>query len=381
MKKIRMALIGGGKGSFIGPVHVMAATLDGDCELVAAALSSNPANATASGKAMGLPDERVYTDWETMIRTEQSMPADQRPDFITIATPNYLHFRQASAALRAGFNVVCDKPLCITSKEGLELQKLAGESGKLFCLTHNYTGYPMVKLARDLVRQNKIGAVRKVVVEYLQGWLAIDAFAGGTRGDTWRTRPEHAGIAGTMADIGTHAFNIAEFISCLRVEELSADITATLFSRKLDDDGNVLLRFQNGVKGTLIASQIALGEENNLKIRVYGEAGAIAWEQMNPNDLIVRWPDKPYQVYRTATGFGPEGERILRYSRLPSGHPEGFIEGFANIYRGFKDDIRAVAGNLPAENDYPGVGEGIRGMRFLEAVVASSAANGKWTSV
>ncbi|MBE0673109.1 MAG: gfo/Idh/MocA family oxidoreductase, partial [Bacteroidales bacterium] len=169
--------------------------------------------------------------------------------------------------------------------------------------------------------------------------------------------------------------------SCLRVEELSADITATLFSRKLDDDGNVLLRFQNGVKGTLIASQIALGEENNLKIRVYGETGAIAWEQMNPNDLMVRWPDKPYQVYRTATGFGPEGERNLRYSRLPSGHPEGFIEGFANIYRGFKDDIRAVAGNLPAENDYPGVGEGIRGMRFLEAVVASSSANGKWTSV
>ncbi|MBE0675278.1 MAG: Gfo/Idh/MocA family oxidoreductase, partial [Bacteroidales bacterium] len=211
MNKIRMALIGGGKGSFIGPVHVMAATLDGDCELVAAALSSNPANATASGKAMGLPDERIYTDWETMIRTEQSMPVGRRPDFITIATPNYLHFRQASAALMAGFNVVCDKPLCITSEEGLELQRLAVESGKLFCLTHNYTGYPMVKLARDLVRQNKIGAVRKVVVEYLQGWLSVDAFAGGKRSDTWRTRPEHAGIAGTMADIGTHAFNIAEF--------------------------------------------------------------------------------------------------------------------------------------------------------------------------
>lgn len=379
--KVRMAMIGGGIGSFIGPVHRMAATLDGECELVAGALSSNPANAVESGKAAGLLPERTYTDWRGMISAESGLPEHLRPHFISIITPNHLHFIQVIESLRAGFHVVCDKPLCMTVAEAAEIEKLVASTGKLFCITHNYTGYPMVRLARDLVRRNMLGDIRKVTVEYLQGWLSADAAAAGNKQALWRTDPEKNGIAGTMADIGTHAFNIAEFITCLKVSEVCADITPTLFGRKLDDDGNVLLRLENGVKGSLLASQIALGEENNLKIRVYGAKGSIAWEQMNPNDLIVRWADKPYQVYRTATGYGPEGQRNMAYSRLPSGHPEGFIEAFANIYRAFFLSVRHMTSNDPHEHDFPGIKEGVRGMKFLEAVVKSSAGNSTWTSL
>lgn len=379
--KIRMAMIGGGAGSFIGPVHRMAAALDGECELVAAALSSDHENAIASGRKEGLPDERIYSDWQTMIGTEKQKPAGIRPHFIAIVTPNFLHYQQVAESLKAGFHVLCDKPLCITVAEAEELRNLVESSGRLFCLTHNYTGYPMIKLARDLVRRDHLGSVHKVVVEYLQGWLSTDAKAAGNRQALWRSDPAKAGIAGTMADIGTHAFNIAEYVSCLKVKEVCADLTPTLFGRKLDDDGNVLLRFENGVKGSLLASQIATGEENNLRLRVYGEKGSLAWEQMSPNDLLVRLTGQPYQVYRSAAFTGDAADRNSKYIRLPAGHPEGFIEGFANIYRSFAEDIRAVSENLPPETDYPGIEEGVRGMRFLEAVVNSSAAGTKWTEV
>jgi predicted dehydrogenase len=379
--KIRMAMIGGGRGSFIGPVHRMAAALDGEIELVAAALSSNRENALLSGADIGLPNDRTYSDWEEMITREKHLPADQKPDFIAITTPNWLHYKQVMKSLEAGFHVVCDKPLCISAEEAVRISEAVKATGLLFCITHNYTGYPMSKLAHDLVKGGQLGNIRKVVVEYLQGWLAEDAKAAGNIQAQWRSDPSKAGICGTMADIGTHAFNLAEYISCLKIKEVSADITPTLFNRKLDDDGNVLLRFENGIKGSLLASQIALGEENNLKIRVYGDKGSLMWEQMNPNDLTVRWPDKPYQVYRTATAFGAEGKRNLKYSRLPSGHPEGFIEGFANIYSAFASDVRAVKENSTPEADYPTIEEGVRGMRFLEAIVRSSAANGEWTRI
>jgi len=379
--KIRMAMIGGGAGSFIGPVHRMAAALDGECELVAAALSSNPENAIASGRQTGLPDDRIYTDWQTMIDTEKQKSVSVRPHFIAIVTPNFLHYRQVVASLKAGFHVLCDKPLCMTVNEAEEIIKLVETSGRLFCLTHNYTAYPMIKLARNFVRRDHLGTVHKVVVEYLQGWLSTDAEKAGNRQALWRSDPAKAGMAGTMADIGTHAFNLAEYVSCLKIKEICADITPTLFNRKLDDDGNVLLRFESGIKGSLLASQIATGEENNLRIRVYGEKGSITWEQMNPNDLLVRHTGQPYQVYRTATEYGPEGERNIKYTRLPAGHPEGFIEGFANIYRSFAAAIRAVTENIPPETDYPGIEEGVRGMRFLEAVVNSSSSGSKWTKV
>ena len=309
--KIKMAMIGGGRGSFIGPVHRMAAALDGECELVSAALSSNPENAMESGLSLGLPPDRIYSDWQEMIAREKGRPDGERPDFIAIVTPNYLHFPQVKESLRSGFHVLCDKPLCMNAAEAYELENLVKSTRLLFGLTHNYTGYPMVKLARDLVRRGEIGNIRKVMAEYIQGWLAADALAAGNKQAGWRSDPSKAGIGGTMADIGTHAFNLAEYITCLKITSVCADITPTLFNRKLDDDGNVLLRFETGVKGSLIASQIALGEENNLKIRVYGDKGSLTWEQMNPNDLLVRWPDKPYQVYRTATGFGPAGTKNM----------------------------------------------------------------------
>ncbi len=377
--KIRMAMIGGGAGSFIGPVHRMAATLDGECELVAAALSSDPDNAISSGIRAGLPGDRIYTDWQAMIDAEKLKPVEIRPHFISIVTPNFLHYQQISESLNAGFHVLCDKPLCMTVSEAKELKNLVEASGRLFCLTHNYTGYPMIKLARDIVRRDRLGQVHKVSVEYFQGWLSTNAEGEGNKQAAWRSDPSKAGNTGTMADIGTHAFNLAEYVSCLKVKEVCADITPTLFNRRLDDDGNVMLRFENGVKGSLLASQIATGEENNLRLKVYGEKGSLTWEQMNPNDLIVRSTGEPIRVYRTAAFTGDDAERNTRYTRLPAGHPEGFIEGFANVYRSFTRAIRAVSDNLPPESDYPGIEEGVRGMRFLEAVVNSSAADSKWT--
>ncbi len=379
--KLKMAMIGGGRGSFIGPVHRMAAALDGECELVAAALSSDPENARISGLEIGLPADRVYADWKGLIEREKNLPHHQKPDFISIVTPNYLHYPQVIESLKAGFHVVCDKPLCMSVAEANDLALLVRSTNRLFCLTHNYTGYPMVKLARDLVRRGDMGTIRKINVEYLQGWMAVDVLKAGIRNAFWRADPAKAGICGTMGDIGTHAFNLAEYISCLKVESVCADLTPTLFNRKLDDDGNVLLRLETGVKGSLLASQIALGEENNLKIKVYGSKGSVMWEQMNPNDLMVRWPDKPYQVYRTATAFGEAGQKNLKYSRLPSGHPEGFIEGFANIYTSFIHALKAIKANEAPEQDYPGIDEGVRGMKFLEAIVKSSAANGEWTAL
>jgi len=379
--KIKIAMIGGGRGSFIGPVHRMASTLDGECEIVAAALSSDPENARISGIEIGLPADRVYSDWETMIDSVKKLPEGKRPDLISIVTPNFLHYRQIIKSLQAGFHVICDKPLCMNVDEAYRIEELVKSTGRLFCLTHNYTGYPMVKLAHDLVDNHKLGKIRKINVEYLQGWLSEDAYGEGVKQAIWRSDPSQAGICGTMGDIGTHAFNLAEYISCLKVESVCADLTPTLFGRKLDDDGNVLLRFQSGVKGSLLASQIAIGEENNLKIKVYGDKGSLMWEQMSPNDLMVRWPDKPYQVYRTATSFGEEGIKNLKYSRLPSGHPEGFIEGFANIYRSFAMAIKSNRLNDGLETDYPGIEEGLRGMKFLEAIVKSSQSNSQWTEL
>lgn len=379
--KVKMAMIGGGRGSFIGPVHRMAAALDGECELVAAALSGDPENARISGLEIGLSADRVYSDWKKLIDKEKNLDPLEKPDFISIVTPNYLHFPQVVESLKAGFHVVCDKPLCLSVAEANELASLVRSTNRLFCLTHNYTAYPMVKLARDLVRRGELGTIVKINVEYLQGWMAVDVLKAGIRNAFWRADPAKAGICGTMGDIGTHAFNIAEYISCLKVDSVCADLTPTLFNRKLDDDGNVLLRFETGVKGSLLASQIALGEENNLKIKVYGSKGSVMWEQMSPNDLMVRWPDKPYQVYRTATAFGEVGQKNLKYSRLPSGHPEGFIEGFANIYSSFIHAVKATKANEVPDIDYPGIDEGVRGMKFLEAIVKSSAANCEWTKL
>lgn len=369
-----MGMIGGGEGSLIGPVHRMAARLDGLCELVSGAFSSNPEISRSTGLKEGLQVSRIYDSWQEMIETESALPEEVRPHFITIVTPNHLHYGPAKMALEAGFHVICDKPLCLRLSEALDLQETVERTGKLFCLTHNYTGYPMVKAARNLVFSGEIGNIRKVIVEYLQGWLASPLELSDNRQAAWRSDPAKAGIAGAMADIGTHAFNLAEYIIGKEVVSLSAKLHSTVPGRILDDDGTVSLTFQCGISGTLIASQAAAGEENNLSIRIYGEKGGLIWRQMEPNTLLLLRPDAHAQVIRTGTSVAGMDLTASIHTRLPAGHPEGFIEAFANLYRNFALNIIAVnEGQKPdLTADYPGINEGVRGMKFLEAVVSSS---------
>ena len=377
-----MGMIGGGHGSFIGPVHLMAARMDSMIKLVSGAFSSDPEKSLKSGTAMGLDVKRVYSGWEDMIRIESKLPEKERPDFICIVTPNWLHFKPALDALNAGFHVVCDKPLCMTADEALRLEEAVVWNKRLFCLTHNYTGYPMVKKAREMIAGGELGIIRKVAVEYFQGWLTDREEARGNRQAEWRADPVRAGIAGCMADIGTHAFQLSEYLTGRHVERLFSQLNSYVEGRVLDDDGNVILNLEDGIRGTLLASQIALGEENNLRIKIYGTKGSISWEQMNPNDLLVRWKEEPYQVYRTATGFRQIGDQAARHARIPAGHPEGFIEAFANLYRNFALSVMALKeGRQPDDMfDFPGIEDGVRGMKFLEAVVISSKEE-KWVGL
>ncbi|MEO6759622.1 MAG: Gfo/Idh/MocA family oxidoreductase, partial [Saprospiraceae bacterium] len=336
----------------------------------------------ASAAQLGLPPERSYANFEEMIQTETSLPADRRMQFVSIVTPNHLHFAPAKMALENGFHVICDKPLAFNMAEALALEKLVGETGLVFALTHNYTGYPMVKQARQMIRHGEIGKIRKVVVEYPQGWLSTNLEASGQKQAAWRTDPTKSGIAGAMGDIGTHAENLAEYITGLQITELCADISTFVPGRRLDDDGNVLLHFDNGAKGILHASQIAAGEENNLNIRVYGEKGGLEWRQMEPNTLLVKWLDQPTQVYRTGVGkLYPEAQAN---TRIPGGHPEGYLEAFANLYRNFALTLRArFEGRTPdpLHLDFPTVQDGVRGMLFVEKVIASGKSTSKWVDM
>jgi len=372
-RKIRMGMVGGGQGAFIGAVHRMAAALDGQIELVCGAFSSDPARSKASGELLFLPSNRVYNNYEELILAEKSLPEGVRMDFLAIVTPNHVHFGPAKMALEHGFHVVCDKPLCFSMEEALELEALVHRSGLLFALTHNYTGYPMVKQARAMIKSGELGVIRKVVAEYPQGWLSTFLEGSAQKQAAWRTDPARSGIAGAMGDIGTHAENLAEYITGLRIVSLCADLTTFVPGRQLDDDGNVLLRFHNGARGILFASQIAAGEENNLKIRVYGEKGGLEWSQMEPNTLTLRWLDKPTQLLRT--GVGPLHPSANAHSRIPAGHPEGYLEAFANIYRNVAHCLQARLTGIapdPLMEDFPGVSDGVRGMRFIEKVVESS---------
>src|SRR5690606_21580961 len=301
-RKIRMGMVGGGRGAFIGAVHRMAAALDGQIELVCGAFSSNPERSRQSGEDLFLPPWRCYGTYEEMFVSEASLPEDQRMDFVSIVTPNHLHFEPAMMALQYGFHVVCDKPLCHTIEEALQLQDKDRESGLIFALTHNYTGYPMVKQARQMIAHGELGNIRRVVAEYPQGWLSTALEASDQKQASWRTDPQRSGMAGAMGDIGTHAENLLEYITGLEIDSLCADLHTHVPGRRLDDDGSMLVRFTNGARGVLYASQISAGEENNLRIRVYGELGSLEWAQMEPNTLTVRWLDKPTQVYRTGVG-------------------------------------------------------------------------------
>lgn len=378
-RKLRMGMVGGGKDAFIGAVHRMAAALDQQIELVCGAFSSNPEKSKASGEAFFLPPDRVYGDFKEMIAKEKDLPEDERMDFVSIVTPNFMHFPPAKLALENGFPVICDKPVTFNLQEAKELKDIIKKSGLTFALTHNYTGYPMVKEARDMIKAGKLGKIRKIVVEYPQGWLSTPAEKEGSKQASWRVDPKKAGISSCMGDIGTHAENLAEFITELKITEMCADLTAFGEGRELDDDGNILLRFENGARGVLHASQISAGEENNLNIRVYGEKGGLEWHQQEPNSLIVKWLDQPTQIYRTGGSY--VGESAVAHTRIPAGHPEGYLEAFANIYRNFAFTVRArMQGKEPDPQylDFPTIDDGIRGMAFIENAVASSKGNEKW---
>lgn len=381
-RKIRMGMVGGGRGAFIGGVHRMAAALDGMIELVCGAFSSNAEKSRLSGEDLYLPFNRVYANFQEMILKEKALPEDERMDFVAIVTPNHVHFEPAKMALENGFHVVCDKPLCFNMEEAKILEKLVEETGLIFALTHNYTGYPMVKQARAMIKNGDIGAIRKIVVEYPQGWLSTKLEDSDQKQAAWRTDPKRSGIAGAMGDIGTHAENLAEYITGLKITEMCADLSAFVDGRQLDDDGNVLLRFSNGAKGILHASQIAAGEENDLNIRVYGTKAGLQWHQMEPNTLTVKWLDKPKEVLRT--GVGDLYPAALAAARIPAGHPEGYLEAFANVYRNFAHCVQARLAGKKVEEvylDFPTVKDGVRGMKFIEKVVESSQSEEKWTKV
>jgi predicted dehydrogenase len=382
MRKLRYAMVGGGQGAFIGAVHRKAMALDGQMELVAGALSSDPQRARASGAELGLADARNHGRWQELLADELERPREERIDFVSIVTPNHVHFPVAHAFAEQGIHVVCDKPLVHSSEDAEALVQAAQRSGCVFGVTYNYTGYPMVREARELVAKGAIGEVRKVIVEYNQGWLATNLEATGQKQADWRTDPARSGIAGAMGDIGSHAENLVATVTGLELESICADLTTFVPGRRLDDDGNVLLRFTNGAKGVLIASQIEVGCENDLRLRVFGSLGTLTWHQEDPNRLVHAPIDGPARVLTRGSPW--LGEAARRATRLPTGHPEAFLEAFANVYLGVAAHIRAVQDGRapdPIDADYPRLADGVRGVRFIEKVVASAASKAKWTAV
>ncbi|WP_038526713.1 Gfo/Idh/MocA family protein [Formosa agariphila] len=378
-RKLRMGMIGGGTGSFIGDVHRKAAAIDGMIDLVCGAFSSNAEKSKASGAALFLPEDRCYGSFEEMILKEIELPESIRMDFVSIVTPNHMHFAPAKLALEHGFHVVCDKPMTLTLEQTLEIESIVEKSGKIFALTHNYTGYPMVKQARAMVENGDLGHIRKIQVQYLQGWLSTAVEQTGQKQASWRVDPTKSGIGGALGDIGTHAENLMGYITGLKIKELAADLGRFGEGRVLDDDGNLLLRMENGAKGTMSISQIALGEENNLAIKVYGDKGSLEWEQENPNRLITHWLEEPVKVYT------PNGNDLydaaLNVSRIPAGHPEGYLEAFATIYKNFATHVMAIlSGETIERPDYPTVKDGVRGMQFIYAAVESDKNNAAWTT-
>ncbi|WP_336514741.1 Gfo/Idh/MocA family oxidoreductase [Pollutibacter soli] len=381
-RKLRMGMVGGGKDAFIGAIHRLAANMDGLIELSCGALSINPEIAKDSAKSLFLPESRTYLTYDEMITKESKLPADQRMDFVTIVTPNFAHFAPAMMALENGFHVVVEKPITFTLDEARQLKKKAEETGLILCLTHTYSGYPMVKQAKAMVKAGELGKIRKVWVEYPQGWLSKLSEREGNAQAAWRTDPKKSGKAGCIGDIGTHAAHLAEYITGLKITKLCADLNIFVDGRALDDDGNVLLGFENGASGVLMASQVAAGEENALKIRVYGEKGGVEWAQHEPNTLLVKWLDQPAQILRAGAGYKHLSSFATSNCRTPGGHPEGYLEAFGNIYKNFALTLSArIDGTTPTPEmlDFPGVEDGIRGMAFIDNVVASGSSKEKWT--
>jgi predicted dehydrogenase len=382
-RKLRMGMVGGGKDAFIGAIHRIAANMDGLIELVCGALSIHEDVAKESGKMLFLPEDRTYTSYEQMIAAEAKMPADKRMDFVTIVTPNFAHFAPAMLALENSFNVVIEKPVTFTLDEAKQLKKKVDETGLMLLLTHTYSGYPMVKEAKQIVKSGRLGKIRKIYVEYHQGWLSRLSEREGNAQAAWRTDPKRSGKSGCMGDIGTHAAHLAEYISGLKITQMCASLNTVVAGRMLDDDGAILLRFEDNATGVLSASQVAAGEENALKIRVYGENGGLEWAQQEPNTLTIRWVDKPAEILRAGSNYTAwESTYATHNCRTPGGHPEGYLEAFGNLYRNFALTLSAKLNNEEPHKewlDFPGIDDGIRGMAFIDNVVASSQSDKKWT--
>jgi predicted dehydrogenase len=377
-RTLKMGMVGGGRDAFIGAVHRSAALMDGKVEFIAGALSSDPEKAKASAQDLLISEDRSYATWQEMVEKESKLSEGERIDFVSIVTPNFMHFPIAKAFAEAGINIVCDKPMTYTLTEAKELVNIVDNSGIIFGLTHNYTGYPMVKQARYMVQSGELGDILKIVVEYPQGWLLTALEKDGQKQASWRTDPKQAGVSNCIGDIGSHCENLAHYISGLEISEVCADLKSIL-DRPLDNDGNILLRLEKNACGILYASQFSAGEENNLRIRVYGTEGALEWHQEEPNYLWFRTNDKPAQLYRRGNAYLCEAAQ--RSTRLPAGHPEAFIEAFANIYMNVTDTMRAkLLGKDPTELelDFPNVIDGARGLAFIESAVESSKSKEKW---
>lgn len=374
-EKIRYGMVGGGEGAFIGAVHRMAAALDGQYELVCGAFSSDPDKALRSGLALGIPAGRSYSDFQEMCRIEAGLPQDKRMQVVVVVTPNHLHYPVVEAALQHGFHVMSDKPATATLEEARRIASLIKEAGLLYGLTHTYVGYPLVREARERVASGQLGTVRKVIVEYIQGWLSEPIETGGNAQASWRTDPARAGGSCCMGDIGVHAFNLAEFVTGLEVSRLSAHLSTFVPGRRLDDDGTVLLEFDNGAQGVLLASQICIGEENGIRLRVFGDKASLDWHQLEPNSLYIRYPDRPTETIRAGTPY--LGEWARTGTRTPAGHPEGYLEAFANLYADFALAI-SQSGHAASESPEPGIEAALRGMAFIEQTVTSYQNQGQW---
>ena len=379
MKKLKLGMIGGGGGSFIGAIHRNAAYLDNCYELVCGSFSSDFENSLETGKKLFLNSNRIYKSYEDMIDLESKLDPSDRMDVVSIVTPNHVHFDPAFKALKRGFPVIIDKPMTYDSNEASELVKLVNETSLPFAVTHTYTGYPMVKEAKHLIQLGKIGKLRKVAVEYPQGWLTSNLESTNNKQASWRTDPKKSGKAGSMGDIGTHAANMIEYVTGKKIIKLFSKVNTFVDGRKLEDDGNVLISLENNIEGNLMTSQIATGEENDLKIRVWGDNGGIEWKHSSPNSLLVKLNGSPNQVYRAGVDNSYLSDFSLANCRTPSGHPEGFIEAFANIYRNFAFSVINYKNNRKDsyKYDYPTVHDGYRGMKFIDAVIESSKKN-KW---
>lgn len=374
-------MIGGGNNAFIGAIHRQAAFMDNQIELVCGCFSSNPTTSLISGRSYFLPDNRIYKSYQEMFEEELKLPKGERMDFVSIVTPNHLHFEPAMMALESGFHVVLDKPMTYSLEEAKLLQQKVEETGLILALTHVYSGYPAVKEAKKRITKGELGKLRRIYVEYTQGWLSerIELLEGNNAG--WRCDPKRSGKAGCIGDIGTHAWHLCEYITGLKVQELCAELNTFVEGRPVDDDGVALLHFEQGVTGVLMATQICTGEANNIRIRIYGDKGGLEWRQMEPNILFLKWKDRPTEILNIGNN-GYLDKNTLWNTRTPAGHPEGFIESFANIYRNFALTVRALdSGEQPQEAwlDFPSIYEGIRGMQFIETMVTASYNNNtKW---